>query len=373
MYRRDLFLVYFFLKTYPTFRVFRALFGKKSRRTFDVAIKRKIQYLGAQMASFLPDLWSQREKFYPPEDSDVARIFGPKCFFVVDVFPVRIRRPKDSKMQRATYHGKYRHNVLKISMAVSMSGVPLYWTSHVGAPSDSHIWNNNLPELEPDETGIADKAYQSAAHLFSAFKEYAGRPLDEYEKAFNIVLAWFRSTVEHCFSHIKNFAILGGKYRGQLKKDGGFLDHCLCIIATTVALRTLKNPLKSMESIVPGAVAAAIPREIAEEKKALLEGRGREFVEGKPIGTPFDLTVVDGAVRGIGEEPSNRGIDSGCTIADFKAGDRVLIWWWNLYWRGKVQYVAKTTNTLNVRWDYDNQVTTGYLPRLVFPLRPAAM
>ncbi len=327
--------------------------------------------MASRMRPFLHALWANRKDLYPSPDSDVCQLLGDKTWFIVDVFPIRLNRPKDSIIRKGCWHGKYAGPVLNVSAAVSMSGVPVYFTVHNGSPGDVYIWNNNQPvDLEPDESGLADKAYIGGDHLLVPFKDLGSRPLTEYERAWNKVLSFYRSTVEHAFALIKSFFILSSKYRGHIFQDHGFIEDVLTIIMTVVAMHVLESPLKdiSVHSLLPNCIAAAIPAAVAAERAAILNGERRQHINGRPIGTIHDIVVEDGVARGLGPEPNDAAIDSGHTIEDFAKGDRVLVWWWGLYWTARVHYVATRSRTLSIRWDYDHSVTNAYAPRLVFGL-----
>src|ERR1700679_219648 len=49
----------------------------------------------------------------------------------------------------------------------------------------------------------------------------------------------------------------------------------------------LRQPLKDINhvSVVPGAVAAALPAVVAEERQAVADGRARQYAMGMPLGT----------------------------------------------------------------------------------------
>jgi len=99
----------------------------------------------------------------------------------------------------------------------------------------------------------------------------------------------------------------------------------------------------------------------------------REVIAVHPIGTHRDIRRLDdGKLVGPGEEPSNRAINTGFAATDFQKGDSVLIWWWSLWWKGVVQYVARRDASLTVRFEWSNQVCTGYAPRLVWKAREGA-
>ncbi len=106
---------------------------------------------------------------------------------------------------------------------------------------------------------------------------------------------------------------------------------------------------------------------MSEEKK-----RGRVFLNGLPFGdAKRDVRDELGNVAGVGEEPDGLLVDSRHGLGDFSVGDRILIWWWDLWWNGKVHRIAKRAGALTVRWDWSGNVTNGYEPRLVhkLPLR----
>jgi len=94
----------------------------------------------------------------------------------------------------------------------------------------------------------------------------------------------------------------------------------------------------------------------------------RQYRHGKPLGEGRDVILgVDGSMVGIGPEPGDHDIDTGCTTADFNLRDRVLVWWYGLWWSATVQYVSHTRASLSIRWSMNNQLQTGYKVRLVMP------
>lgn len=124
-----------------------------------------------------------------------------------------------------------------------------------------------------------------------------------------------------------------------------------------------KSPLRVFEPLLDDAeVAAAIAGGEAERKAA-----EAKLGPGFPVGDPKRHMVIaeDGSCRGLSEEePEDAHIDTGLTVADFRAGERVWIWWWDYWWQATVQHVATRMKTLTVRWAWSNAVTSGYLPRL---------
>jgi hypothetical protein len=153
--------------------------------------------------------------------------------------------------------------------------------------------------------------------------------------------------------------VLSGVYNGHLDEDTGQLRACLNVVVCTVALQVLEKPLR---------VHDALLYERDEEGALLIERKdaGRMYHDGLPLGDhKRDIRVVDGRIAGPGNEPDGMDIDTGCTAADFEAGDQVLAWWWGLWWRATVQHVSVARDRLQIRWAWSNKTTGGYLPRLV--------
>lgn len=81
----------------------------------------------------------------------------------------------------------------------------------------------------------------------------------------------------------------------------------------------------------------------------------------------YDVIIRDGRAVGRGAEPSDHNINTGKTSGDFKAKDRVIVWWWGKWWHATVKYVYKRTNDVSVRFRWSKVETPHYKPRLVFP------
>lgn len=111
------------------------------------------------------------------------------------------------------------------------------------------------------------------------------------------------------------FAIIGGRYRGRLEDDNGFLHHVLSVIGGLVVLQTRASPLRTHMPLL-----GAEELEVVEEKAAEL-AEAREVIDGHPIGTHRDIRRgADGGICGVGSEPSSAHIDSKCRSRDFSKG-----------------------------------------------------
>jgi len=59
----------------------------------------------------------------------------------------------------------------------------------------------------------------------------------------------------------------------------------------------------------------------------------RQYRHGRPLGEGRDVILdPDGQMIGIGAEPDDSDIDTGCTTANLNVPDRVLVWWYGLWW-----------------------------------------
>ena len=167
------------------------------------------------------------------------------------------------------------------------------------------------------------------------------------------IKAPYRASIEHCNGQVKKFEILGGKFRGRLQQSGfTLLQDAVRICTAIVVLQTRRSPLRTHAELAFPAAAAPPPR---------------AFRHGLPLGRATDIVVEHGVERGVGPQPSDAAVNTGRTARDFRTGQRVLVWWWGLWWDAIVQHVAVRNETVTVGWERDHSVTAGYAPRLVRP------
>jgi len=253
--------------------------------------------------------------------------------------------------------------VCQFQGVASFEGHPLYFSGpHVGVMADIRIWRSYKPQLQPGEQALGDKAYVGTPDVNAPVKKPRGGELDEDSKNLNALHSWYRAGIEHVFGQIKRFNIVGTRFRGQIDKSWRFLKDVNSIIVAIIALQVAHRPLRVHSPLID-----------AEEKEAGAgELAAREAAEPLPpgvvLGDPYDDLVLfgDGVVEGKGLEPDNDDVDSGCQAADFRVGQKVFAWFWGLWYRATVHYIAKR-GTLHLRWAWSHQVTTNYLPRLVVP------
>ena len=83
----------------------------------------------------------------------------------------------------------------------------IIWYSgpHLGVTSDIKLFRDDCPPLDPHEKLLGDKAYIGEEdYLIAPFKKKRGADrLDGRRYHFNMVHAWYRATIEHCFAFVK--------------------------------------------------------------------------------------------------------------------------------------------------------------------------
>lgn len=302
----------------------------------------------------------------PPE---VFEHFGDNICGIVDTFPIIVRRPKDKTWARFLYNGKYKHHVVKVQAICNFDGVPLFVSGpHAGTRHDVRIWREYGPALLADEQVLGDKAYVGEDDCIAPVKRLRGQAeLDPLDADFNIVHSWYRGGIEHCNAQLKKFAILNGKNRARLRADSANrrLESAVRVITAIIQLQILHSPIRTfVDMLVPAEV------DIIEAQADVIRNF-REVINGCVIGKVSDLREMpDGSMRGpIADEfdtdPSNLGIDTGMIASDFRNGEEVLVWWWNLWWRAKIKYVAARKNRVTVTFDWSKKSISNYFARLV--------
>lgn len=189
-----------------------------------------------------------------------------------------------------------------------------------------------------------------------------------------------------CWKSLIAVGCFVARYRGRLDQDNGRLKALCTIITCIVQQQVIDSPLRLHEELLDEAELDLVD-EAAEALVHLLPGR--EVINGMEIGTAADIRAMpDGTVRGPkaddeDNEPDSAMIDTLRTVDDFRAGliiphcslqsitifanagDEVLVWWWGIWWRALVRYVAHRKQTLTVQWMWSKKTTSNYLPRLV--------
>jgi DDE superfamily endonuclease len=105
-------------------------------------------------------------------------------------------------------------------MMCDHSSTPCYLSGpHLGVISDISIYRNNPAPLDDDECILGDKAYCDSElehKIITPIKKKKHRQLTEDENAYNKVLGWYRSSIEHTFGYMKRFKIIGKQFNDIL-------------------------------------------------------------------------------------------------------------------------------------------------------------
>ena len=184
-----------------------------------------------------------------------------------------------------------------------------------------------------------------------------------------LLFRWFRAGVEHVFGQAKKFHAVADVFRGHISRDSRRLENIINIVFGILAIQIGFNPLRVHTDILdPGAVRVARAdgraRRIEDRKAARLQH------DGLPLGNPaLDIDIVDGRPVGPGPEPDAKSVNTRCDSRDFHVGQRVLVWWWGLWWFATIRYVSsESRNYVNLRWEWSAGISLHYKPRLVRPL-----
>ncbi len=333
-------------------------------------LRKRIAFLGPRMRVLVQEAWDDR---HSEDTSPLDNFFGTGIVGYVDSFPIYVRRPASAEWQAALYQGKYHSHVVKIQGVCNVRGVPIFISGpHAGTSADINLFRDFGPPLTGDDVVLGDKAYcdKKLDTVIAPFKKTKGGALTLKQKDYNKVHSWYRATIEHVFGQFKKFQVLASVYRGQIHKDNGKLECIVSIISGILVLQVRARPLRRHLALLD----AEDDKQFAEEADARRdadEKRGRLFVDGFPIGDDKkDILVgADGSIVGSGAEPDDSFVDSGFAFSDFAVGDRVLVYWWGLWWSARVQYVAVRAQTITFRWEWSNNVTKGWPSRLVHRLR----
>lgn len=174
----------------------------------------------------------------------------------VDGTHVRIQRPSDDKTQREHYSGKKKFHSKNILMLTIRNGMIVGISKPFeGKAHDMRVLKEDFPDLgkwlesmkdpnTPKSQRIrvySDTGYAGIEDVFPGIeseqptKKPKNNELTREQKEQNRQISTSRVTVEHPISHMKNFAIVGGIFRGSMQ---GMLMYIL-IASGIVNIRIL--------------------------------------------------------------------------------------------------------------------------------------
>jgi hypothetical protein len=224
---KKLFFVLFYLKTYPTFDVLGALFGKPRGRSCE-AIHLLMPLLERALGQkcVLPQRRIRSvEEFYQrfPGVRDV----------MIDGVERPIQRHDNPKRQRRHYSGKKKsHRRKNLVMTDAKRRVLVLTPTKPGRRHDKNLLDRvELVANIPPEIGVVvDTGFQGVKHpnLFMPQKATKKRPLSEEEREANRYINSQRIVVEHAIGGMKRYGAMSQVLRNKI---GRFDDRVALICA----------------------------------------------------------------------------------------------------------------------------------------------
>ena len=144
---------------------------------------------------------------------------------VVDATEIEVGRPTNSAQQKLFYSGKKKYHTAKFQLVVlPISGVII----HVAGPVPGSVHDIKLFDtsgvssiLRHREFIMGDSGYQGlesrGVECIIPRKKPRGSDRSREDMEFNAALSKHRVIVENVISRIKNFQIVGKKWRGRIR------------------------------------------------------------------------------------------------------------------------------------------------------------
>lgn len=139
---------------------------------------------------------------------------------LIDATEIQIQRPL--KNQQKFYSGKKKRHMIKFEIQTDSNGKILNVSKgHSGKTHDFRI-RKNSGHVPRDALVLADSGYQGLQKIHPKtvlpHKRRRKLPLTSEQKAHNTAFSSKRVSIEHVFSQLKKFKILGSVYRNFRKK-----------------------------------------------------------------------------------------------------------------------------------------------------------
>lgn len=216
------FLILFYYKFYPTFRVAQWVFELD---------KRNIQLWVQFMESVLFEALGHELQLPTQKVRSVGQLLlvcPDLKEFIVDATERPINRPKDPSNQTHYYSGKKKRHTVKNQITVHPTTGRILSVSNTveGKKHDKKLAEDDPTILRapPGAVGLADTGYQGGEEINPTIsfiyptKKPKGKELSEEDKKTNRHLSQIRVRVEHPLSYLKHFNILKHTFRGAIKR-----------------------------------------------------------------------------------------------------------------------------------------------------------
>ena len=211
------FLVLFYYKVYPTFRLAQVVFelDKKNIWYWVTMMKPVVEEtLGKELV--LPTTKVRHMGELLPVCPDLAA-------FIVDATEQKIRRPQDPHDQEHYYSGKKKSHTVKRQLLVHPTTHKILAVSKTveGKRHDKKLCEDDgmILRAPPGAVGMGDSGYQGAEDINPLIKfvyptrKPKGKELTPIQRETNRTIARIRVAVEHPFAWMKHFNILAHTWR----------------------------------------------------------------------------------------------------------------------------------------------------------------
>lgn len=216
------FLILFYYKVYPTFRLAQFLFELD---------KRNIQLWTQFMEPVLFEALGYELQLPVQRVKSIGQLLlvcPDLTEFIVDATERPINRPKDPTNQTHYYSGKKKRHTVKNQLTVHPKTGRILSVSQTveGKRHDKKLAEDDFTILRapPGAVGLADSGYQGGEAINPTItfiyptKKPKGKELSDEDKKTNKHLSQIRVRVEHPISYLKHFNILYHTFRGAIKR-----------------------------------------------------------------------------------------------------------------------------------------------------------
>lgn len=141
---------------------------------------------------------------------------------IADVTEISVQRPKNKKKRSQKYSGKKKRHTSKFEVQINKKGKIVNISNEYGGRRHDFFIRKSEDPMPRDAEKVVDLGYQGlqkrTKNVLIPYKKSKKTPLTEKQKQHNKAVASERMAIEHVFSKIKIFNILGDVYRNFQKK-----------------------------------------------------------------------------------------------------------------------------------------------------------
>jgi hypothetical protein len=186
---------------------------------------RNVRIMEPVVTSVIPLPWKLYQKSRRVGTREELEEVFPEFKAFLDATEQEIPRPKNKRRRKSHYSGKKKRHTVKTQVMVNKDGVILHNTPYVrGRRHDYDLFKDHHPLVPPKVTVGVDLGYLGVEKDFPELntrlpaKRRKGKPLTPREKRRNRKLAQERVVVEHSIRRIKEYKIVGDRFRNQLTR-----------------------------------------------------------------------------------------------------------------------------------------------------------